>query len=80
MSDLYCTVKKETESEKLYFSINNDHISNGERLREIFSELKELLLKNINNEISVYKWNKIWLTASDYDCQIGHFYHVKIYI
>ena len=78
VSDLYCTVKKETESENLYFSINNDHTSNGERLREIFSELKELLLnKNINKEISVYKWNKVWLTASDYDCQIGHSYHVK---
>ena len=78
VSDLYCTVKKDTESENLYFSINNDHTSNGKRLNEVFSKLKELLLnKNINKEISVYKWNKIWLTASDYDCQIGHSYHVK---
>ena len=78
VSDLYCTVKKDTESENLYFSINNDHTSNGKRLNEVFSKLKELLLnKNINKKISVYKWNKIWLTASDYDCQIGHSYHVK---
>ena len=78
VSDLYCTVKKDIESENLYFSINNDYTSNGKRLNEVFSELKELFFdKNIDKAISVYKWNKIWLTASDYDCQLGHSYHVK---
>ena len=78
VSDLYCTVKKDSESEQLYFSINNDYAANGKLLNQVFSELKKLLSdKNINKEISVYKWNKIWLTASDYDCQLGHSYHVK---
>ena len=60
VSDLYCTVKKDIESENLYFSINNDYTSNGKRLNEVFSELKELFFdKNIDKAISVYKWNKI---------------------
>ena len=78
VSDLYCTLKKDSESEQLYFSINNDYAANWKLLNQVFSELKKLLSdKNINKEISVYKWNKIWLTASDYDCQLGHSYHVK---
>ena len=74
--ELYCTVKQDTDSENLYFSINNDYTENGKRLNEVFNVLKKLFHEKKNEEM-LYKWNKIWLTASEYDCQIGHSYHVK---
>ena len=78
MNDLYATVKKDSESEELYFSISNDSSSTRTRLNNVFSELRQLLFdKNVDQAISLYKWNKIWLSASEYDPQLGHSYHVK---
>ena len=74
--DLYCTVKKDIDSENLYFSINNDFTENSKRLNEVFGVIKDLFNEKSNGEL-MYKDCKIWLTASEYDCQIGHSYHVK---
>ena len=78
VNELYATVKKDSDSEELYFSINNDYTSTKTRLNKVFAQLTQLLFdRNVDQAISVYKWNKIWLSASDYDPQLGHSYHVK---
>ena len=78
VNELYATVKKDSDSEELYFSINNDYTSTKTCLNKVFAQLTQLLFdRNVDQAISVYKWNKIWLSASDYDPQLGHSYHVK---
>ena len=77
VKDLYATVKKDNESEEYYFSISNDYSSTRTCLDNTFSEIRELLLDRKKDEtISFYKWNKIWLSASEYDPKLGHSYHV----
>ena len=78
VNDLFATVKKDSESEELYFSITNDNTNTRTNLNNVFSALRQLLFdKNIDQTISVYKWNNIWLSCSAYDLQIGHSYHVN---
>ena len=72
------TVKKNEESSEDYFSFNNDHSSERKCLDSVFSALRKELLDRLKDEtISFYKWNKIWLGASEYDLKLGHSYHVK---
>ena len=49
--DLYCTVKKDIDSEKLYSSINNDFTENSKRLNEVFSVIKDLFNEKSNGEL-----------------------------
>ena len=65
VKELYVTVKTDNESSEDYFSFNNDYSS------------AKTCLDSINETISFYKWNKIWLGTSEYDLKLGHSYHVK---
>ena len=43
-----------------------------------FSALRKALLDRLKDEtISFYKWDKIWLGASEYDLKLSHSYRVK---
>ena len=41
--ELYCTVKKDGDSENLYFSINNDYTENSKHLNKVFNVLKKII-------------------------------------
>ena len=78
VNDLYAMVKKDSESEELYLSFSNDNSNTKMLLNNVFSALRKLLVdRDIDETISLYKWNKIWLSATEYDPQLGHSYHLK---
>ena len=78
VTELYATVKTDSQLSEDYFSFNNDCTNAKTCLDSVFSPLKNLLIARTKDEtISFYKWYKIWLGASEYDLNLRHSYHVQ---
>ena len=80
VDELYAKVKHSRAFEQEYLSIKDDRTKAKERLRKVFSAIKELVQINTEEEPDqncYIDWNKILLNCSEYDLTNGHSYHLE---